>query len=437
MDGLHACFQSREKGQQAISRQGYRLQGVKLKTDMDTTFVTSEQALAILEAHAVRFPAEARSLPDCIGQYLAEDLIADRDFPPFDRVTMDGIALCHEVFDSGVRKFEIEGIAPAGSPRQSLNDPRHCIEVMTGAIVPENTDTVVRYEDIEITGNSARVVIDSLKPRQNIHFRGIDLPQGAVIVPSGRLLSSAEINIAAAVGKEVLQVRKLPRAAIVSTGDELVEIGQIPELHQIRRSNIYGIQSTLKTWGMHADLLHLPDDREAMEREISELLESHDLLIFTGGVSKGKFDYLPEVLDALEVNKHFHKIQQRPGKPFWFGTRKTGNVIFALPGNPVSSFVCVYVYLRFWLDKCLGVETPPLYARLGKEVRFDPNLTYFLEARLKSTPEGVLEADPVIGNGSGDFANLVQTDGFLVLPQGKNIFMKGETYLFVPYRTRF
>jgi molybdopterin molybdotransferase len=188
---------------------------------------------------------------------------------------------------------------------------------------------------------------------------------------------------------------------------------------------------------MGSDLEHLPDDREAMKERISSLLERYDLLIFTGGVSKGKFDYLPEVLDSLQVRKHFHKIRQRPGKPFWFGTRKKGNVIFALPGNPVSSFVCVYIYLKHWLNTCLGVVRPPLYVRLGKEVRFEPDLVFFLEARLISTPEGVLEADPVMGNGSGDFANLVQTDGFLILPQNKSVFKKGERYLFVPYRSRF
>ena len=409
----------------------------KLKTGMDTTFVTFEQALSILEAHAARFSVETRRLEDCIGQYLAEDLIADRDFPPFDRVTMDGIALRYEIFEQGVREFEIEGIAPAGSPRQSLRDSRHCIEVMTGAILPENTDTVIRYEDLELDGNTTKVLIDSLKPGQNIHFRGIDLPRGTVIVAQGRQLSSAEINIAAAVGKNKLMIRKLPRAVIISTGDELVEIDQTPELHQIRRSNIYGIQSTLKTWGMGSDLEHLPDDRDAMAERISFLLEKYELLIFTGGVSKGKFDYLPEVLDSLQVRKHFHKIRQRPGKPFWFGTREKGNVIFALPGNPVSSFVCVYVYLKHWLNTSLGVVPPPLYVRLGKEVRFDPDLVFFLEARLESTPEGVLEVDPVMGNGSGDFANLVQTDGFLILPQNKSVFKKGERYLFVPYRTRF
>lgn len=401
---------------------------------MDTTLVTYEEALSILAAHAGPFPVEPRDLGDCIGRYLAEDLVADRDFPPFDRVTMDGIALRYDVFEAGARQFEIAGIAPAGSPPQSLQDPHMCIEVMTGAILPENTDTVVRYEDLEMTGNSFRVMVDAIQRRQNIHFRGVDLPKGAVIVPQGRQLSSAEINIAAAVGKAALRVRKLPRAVIISTGDELVEIDQTPELHQIRRSNIYGIQSTLKTWGMGSDLLHLPDDRDTLAREIAGLLQSYDLLIFTGGVSKGKFDYLPEVLDSLEVRKHFHKIRQRPGKPFWFGTTQRGNVIFALPGNPVSSFVCVYVYLRFWLNKCLGVDPPPLYVRLGKDVRFEPDLVYFLEARLVSTPGGILEADPVIGNGSGDFANLVQTDGFLILPQNKSVFRQGETYLFVPYR---
>lgn len=404
---------------------------------MDTTFVKFEEALSILEAHAIRFPVETRDLKDCTGQYLAEDLIADRDFPPFDRVTMDGIAICHAIFDQGIRAFAIEGIAPAGSPRQRLNDPRHCIEVMTGAILPENTDTVVRYEDLEISGQTARILVAALKPQQNVHFQGIDLPKGALIVPAGKELSSAEINIAAAIGKPALKVRKLPHAVIISTGDELVGLDQVPELHQIRRSNVYGIQSTLKTWGMRSDLHHLPDDKEAMARDISVLLASYDLLIFTGGVSKGKFDYLPEVLHSLQVEKHFHKIQQRPGKPFWFGSSQNGTTIFALPGNPVSSFVCVHVYLKYWLDKCLGLEAPPLYARLKKDVWFEPNLVYFLEARLESTPEGVLEADPVLGNGSGDFANLVQTDGFLVLPQNKNVFKKGEAYLFVPYRTPF
>lgn len=404
---------------------------------MDNTFIKYEKALSILEDHRQEFPVESRKIGDSIGHYLAEDLIADRDFPPFDRVTMDGIAINHKAFAGGQREFPIQEVAPAGTPMKTMKDPGHCIEVMTGAIMPENTDTVIRYEDLEIQDGTARVLIESLTPRQNIHFQGIDLPKGTVIVPKGRRLSSAEINIAASVGKPTLRVRKLPRAAIISTGDELVDVADTPELHQIRRSNVYGIQSTLTSWGMHADLKHLPDNRGAMEKSIANLLGSYDVLIFTGGVSKGKFDYLPEVLQSLKIRRHFHKIQQRPGKPFWFGSSPEGKKIFALPGNPVSSFVCVYIYFRYWLDKCLEITREPLYVSLKNDTQFAPDLVYFLEARLESSPDGTLLADPIKGNGSGDFANLVRTDGFLILPQDKKEFKKGETYLFVPYRSKY
>jgi molybdopterin molybdotransferase len=404
---------------------------------MEHTFVTYEKALSIIASHSTDFGEEERPLESCVGQYLAEDLIADRDFPPFDRVTMDGISISYKAFEKGQREFPIEAVAPAGTPVKRMQESGNCIEVMTGAILPGNTDTVIRYEDLEISGAVARILPVDVTPRQNIHFKGIDLGRGSVIVERGKQLSSAEINIAAAVGKPSLKVRKLPKAVIISTGDELVDVHQAPELHQIRRSNIYGIQSTLKTWGLTADLQHLPDDREQMERIISGLLQEYDLFIFTGGVSKGKFDYLPEVLETLQVERHFHKIQQRPGKPFWFGSSREGKKVFALPGNPVSSFVCVYVYLRYWLDKSLGIDRQPLHVVLKKDVRFAPDLVYFLEARLESRHDGTLLADPVSGNGSGDFANLVNTDGFLVLPQNKSVFRQGEVYLFVPYRGVF
>lgn len=404
---------------------------------MENVFIKYEKALSILDTHSNHFPDEERPLHACIGAYLAEDLLADRDFPPFDRVTMDGISLSHEAFANGQREFTIEDIAPAGTPKKTLRNSRNCIEVMTGAIMPDNTDTVIRYEDLEIANGKAKVLPAPVNQGQNIHFKGIDRVRGSVIVRKGKQLCSAEINIAAAVGKSTLRVKKMPRTVIISTGDELVDVHQTPELHQIRRSNIYGIQSTLKTWGVPADLRHLTDDREQMLEIISELLKDYDLFIFTGGVSKGKFDYLPDVLETLQIEKHFHKIQQRPGKPFWFGTSKEGKKIFALPGNPVSSFVCVYVYLRFWLYKSLGLPIKPLYVSLKNDVNFKPNLVYFLEAKLESHPDGTLQADPISGNGSGDFANLVETDGFLVLPQNKSEFKQGEIYLFVPYRDIF
>lgn len=401
---------------------------------MENTFIPYEKALSILEEHKGNFPTESRDLEECIGAYLAEDLIADRDFPPFDRVTMDGIAIVFDTFESGKRTFPIESVAAAGTPQLTLGVSQNCIEVMTGAIMPNGVDTVIRYEDLVLSDGLATINLDVLRHKQNVHFKGIDIAQGTVIVSKGKQLSSAEINIAAAVGKATLQVRQMPKVVIFSTGDELVPVHQIPELHQIRRSNIYGIQATLKEWGVSANLHHLADDKEEMLATISKMLEEYDLFIFTGGVSKGKFDYLPDVLEELKVTKHFHKIQQRPGKPFWFGSNAEGKKIFALPGNPVSSFVCVYMYLQFWLLKSLGIEKEVLHVRLKNDVEFKPNLVYFLEATLESNTEGALVAEAIKGNGSGDFANLVKTDGFLILPQNKSQFFTNEVYPFVSYR---
>ncbi|MEH6770688.1 molybdopterin molybdotransferase MoeA [Maribacter arcticus] len=404
---------------------------------MENTFIPYEKALSILEEHKGEFPIESRNLEDCIGAYLAEDLLADRDFPPFDRVTMDGIAIVYGTFENGKRTFNIESVAAAGTPQLTLKDTQNCIEVMTGAIMPNGVDTVIRYEDLTIENNQATINLDSLNHKQNVHFKGIDIAQGTKIVNQGKKLSSAEINIAAAVGKASLLVKKMPKVVIFSTGDELVPVHQTPKLHQIRRSNIYGIQATLKEWGVLAKLEHLADNKEEMLATISVLLKEYDLFIFTGGVSKGKFDYLPDVLEELKVKKHFHKIQQRPGKPFWFGSNTEGKKIFALPGNPVSSFVCVYMYLQFWLQKSLGIEQEVLHVKLKNDVEFKPDLVYFLEATLESNPDGTLSAEAIKGNGSGDFANLVKTDGFLILPQNKSQFFANEVYPFVPYRTKW
>ncbi len=401
------------------------------------TFIPYEKALSIIEEHKGEFSIESRNLEECIGAYLAEDLIADRDFPPFDRVTMDGIAIVYDTFKNGKRTFSIESVAAAGTPQLTLKDTQNCIEVMTGAIMPIGVDTVIRYEDLELKEDSATINLDVLRHKQNVHFKGIDIAKGTVIVSKGKQLSSAEINIAASVGKNILKVRQMPKVVIFSTGDELVPVHQTPELHQIRRSNIYGIQATLKEWGVSAKLEHLADNKEEMLATISKMLKEYDLFIFTGGVSKGKFDYLPDVLEELKVTKHFHKIQQRPGKPFWFGSNTEGKKIFALPGNPVSSFVCVYVYIQFWLKQSLGLEQERLYVKLKNNVNFKPDLVYFLEATLESLADGSLIANAIKGNGSGDFANLVKTDGFLILPQGKSEFLANEVYRFISYRNQW
>ncbi len=401
---------------------------------MERHFITYEEALEIIYKNTDRFETVQTPLAECVGHWLAEDLVADRDFPPFDRVTMDGIAIAYTSYDEGKRSFEIEAVAAAGEPQKTLLHPQKCVEVMTGAILPKGVDTVIRYEDIRIKEGIATFVGKGVRAKQNVHIQGGDIPKGSTITTKGKQLSGAEVMLAATIGKTELKVYRLPKVAVCATGDELVPVSATPEPHQIRSSNVHGLQAMFRQWGISADVFHLKDDKDAMQKTVSELLERYETLVFSGGVSKGKFDYLPGVFRSIGIKECFHKVKQRPGKPFWFGKHGDGTLVFALPGNPVSTFVCTNIYIRFWMYRALGITPDTLYVKLVEDVIFPPELTYFPEAKIRSLKDGTLTATVIKGNGSGDFTNLTRTDGFLILPRDKELFAAGERYPFVPYR---
>jgi len=297
--------------------------------------------------------------------------------------------------------------------------------------MPNNVDTVIRYEDVVIENGIATIQVDTLKEGQNIHWKGSDRKEDTLVVPSGSVISPAEVGVAATVGKTHLKVARLPKAIIISTGDELVEIDATPLAHQIRKSNVHRLRATLAKYDRH----HLDDDMEVIQKDLVEVIEKYEVVILSGGVSKGKFDFLPEALAALGVKKLFHKIKQRPGKPFWFGKAPNGTLVFALPGNPVSSFLCTQRYFVTWLTTSLGLSQATLpYGILTRATTFNPDLTYFLQVKVNYSENGQLLATPVDGNGSGDLANLVDADAFLQLPRGKDLFEKGEVYPLLFYR---
>jgi molybdopterin molybdotransferase len=387
-----------------------------------------EQAAALILQHAAAWPDEIVSLASAWNRILAEPLLADRDFPPFTRVSMDGIAIDYSAFAAGRRQFPILGVQAAGMPPLRLDDPNGCIEVMTGAMLPGNTDTVIRYEDLDISENAARVAIEDIRQGQNAHLRGTDRLQGDLISPAGVRITGAELGIAATVGKTSLKVKGHPRIALVASGDELVAVETQPLPHQIRTSNIFALQGLLQSWGLGAGLLHLSDARDEIVQKLRLALDDYDVLILSGGVSAGKFDYLPEAFEELGVRKIFHKVQQRPGKPFWFGVAP-GKTVFALPGNPVSSFMCTIRYIQPWLRASMGMQPlPPRYAALAEDFSFKPSLTYFLQVKIESTPDGRLIALPAPGKGSGDHANLSDADGFLELPAERQLFHADEAF---------
>ncbi|HCM76825.1 MAG TPA: molybdopterin molybdenumtransferase MoeA [Cytophagales bacterium] len=396
--------------------------------------VSVSEATSIIAAHLFAPQAESIRISEAHNKVLAAPLYADRDFPPFNRVAMDGIAIQFDQLKKGQTTFEIEDVAAAGVPQKSLQEKTHCMEVMTGAPLPENTDTVIRYEDLEIKEKRATLLTTAIDAQQNVHTQGQDAKQNQLLLQPGAQLSAAEIALIASVGLTHVSVKSTPRTAILSTGDELVDIGSIPQAHQIRRSNSYALEAGLLSMGCRSQLFHLRDEKEIIKKELSQLLNDHDLIILSGGVSKGKFDYIPEVLEELGVKKHFHRVNQRPGKPFWFGS--VGNkTVFALPGNPVSTYLCFYRYIKPWLLKSWGLEEKTEYAFLGSDFQFTPNLTYFLQVRMVNE-KGKQMAYPVPGGGSGDFANLKEVNAFLELPEGKDTFQKGEVYPLFYFRSR-
>lgn len=397
--------------------------------------ITVTEALAHILSTAQPAPTEMVDLAQARGRVLRQAVRADRAFPPFDRVTMDGIALAYDGFAAGRRSFAVQGLQQAGMPQQQLIGPDHCIEIMTGAMLPLGADTVIRYEDLEMAEGVATLTVEALTRGNHVHDQGTDRQAGQVLMAPGAQIGPPEIAVAASVGQVQLSVSRAPRVAILSTGDELVPVEATPGPQQIRRSNGYLLQATLAPYVAEAIPMHLPDDKAHIRAQVADILQSYDVVLLSGGVSMGKADYIPAVMEELGVQRLFHKIRQRPGKPLWFGLWQERTPIFALPGNPVSTFVGCTRYVLPWLRRHLGLpDAAPQYATLGQAYRFAPPLTYFLQVRLETTPQGQYLAHPVPGHGSGDFANLLDATAFLELPAERSDFQAGEAFPVFAFR---
>ncbi len=408
--------------------------------------ISVNEALKIVKENAFVPSISEVPLLESLGLILAENIIADRDFPPFNRVAMDGIGVAPPAPEGGafesnlVSDFnspfggwgaEIEATQYAGEPQKSLQNQQNCMEVMTGAVLPFGCDTVIRYEDIDIQENEgvkyAKITIPftEITTGQNVHPQGSDRKAGDILLKKSLKISPPEIAVMASVGKDKILVEIPPRVAVISTGDELVEITANPEPYQIRMSNSYMLAGALAQIGIKANLFHLTDNKELLFSKLQDILLNHDILLLSGGVSAGKKDFLPEILTNLGIKKIFHKVAQKPGKPFWFGKSEEGKTVFALPGNPVSTFLCFCKYFLTQKEE---------QVILDKDVFFKPNITYFVPVKTYYQ-NGKMIATPFEGNGSADFANLTDCDGFVELPADNQGFKAGEVFGFVRFRS--
>jgi molybdopterin molybdotransferase len=390
--------------------------------------LTPAEAEHLIGQSLACLPIESLPLAQCAGAVLRENIYAERDQPPFDRVAMDGIAIDSRALAGGARAFRVQGMQAAGDPPQALEAASACIEVMTGAVLPIGCDAVVPVEQISVCGNEAQLASElGVTSWQNIHRRASDTRQGALLLNVGTRLAAPEIAIAASAGMARIRVATQPAVAVISTGNELIEPGEPILAHQVRRSNAYAIVAALKGRGFQrvADD-HVRDDLPELTDRLKFHLDTHDVLVLSGGVSMGRLDLVPRALTDLGVRTVFHKVAQRPGLPLWFGVASTGAAVFALPGNPVSTLVCVARYVLPALFIAMGeMPHPAAKMALGAAVTVKQALAFFMPVRIETDDWGRAWATPCPTNGSGDFTALAGTDGFVELPPGPNTYPKG------------
>lgn len=368
------------------------------------------------------------------GHVLAEPLFADRDFPPFDRVAMDGIAVSYPDCTKNL-KLKIIDTQYAGDEPKSISSSSECIEIMTGAMLPSSCNAVIPYEMLTIEDGMATVDYSNITIHSNVHRIGSDHKVGDRLVEGDQDINSAIINIATTVGLRTLKVRKIKKVAIIATGDELVPVKDQPEPYQIRMSNAYAIGYMLGRIRVEYKIFHISDDSPTLAKKIEKICKNFQHLILIGGVSKGQKDHIPTVLKEIGIAEQFHRISQRPGKPFWFGSNDK-NIVWALPGNPVSAIMCVTRYIVPAIKKALYqlsmdeiIKSCSREVILGEQFNFTKPLTKFQQVKLQEKA-GKIYAFPISSHGSGDYVNLANADGFIELPKEKNKYEEGEVVKF-------
>jgi len=382
---------------------------------------TFEQALSLvrekLTAARERPPVESLPLEQVRSRILADEVKADRDYPPFHRSTRDGYAVRSAEVAAAPASLECVGEARAGEPYCGDLNGRGgcCVQIMTGAPLPEGTDAVVMIEHTRV--RAGRVEVQrSVAPYENVVRKGSEAPAGGVVLPRGRRLGAGEIGLLAAVGQARVNIFCQPTVAILPTGDEVVPVEQAPDWFQIRNSNSQALAAQVAAaGGVPMPLGIAPDEVRALRRLIERGLKA-SLMLLSGGISVGKYDFVVQVLSELEAEFYFHGVAIRPGKPLAFG-RVRDTFFFGLPGNPVSTFVTFELFARPAIAMLSGADFEcPLFlrARLGQPLRQKTGLTAFMPARVE-----LESVDPVVKlvgwQGSGDLVGVAAANCFLVV----------------------
>jgi molybdopterin molybdotransferase len=372
---------------------------------------TVEQALAIISAKARPFKKENISLDEAMGRIIAEDIYADRDYPPFNRAAMDGYAIMQTDWENGIRDYKLQEVIFTSQAASQPLVSGACYKIMTGAATPETANVIIRIEDAIVNGDCVWLHADKIKPFQNIARQGEDCRRGEILLTTPAKCTPQVISLLATLGKVYVQVYRMPRVALMTTGDEVVDPAAAVGPYQIRNSNQYLLRSLLAQWHIKPVMVtHIPDQLTALRKSLESALHA-DLVIINGAVSGGDADYVPAVLAELGVVTLFHKVSIRPGKPLLVGEKPLGAMVFALPGNPLSCLTTFQVFVEHYLYRCCNFEEQPtqslpLLAAKSKKhalTEYFP-VCYEVSGGLNQLPN----------NGSGDVRAVVKASGLAV-----------------------
>ena len=391
-----------------------------------------EDARRVILEHSAPLRAESVPLGAALGGVLAEAVAADLDMPPLDRSVMDGYAVrWADCRDGNATLRVVEEIVAGNLPTRPIGEGE-ASRIMTGAPIPVGADTVVVVEKTRPIPPDRVAILDTPAPDRHIVRRGQEMRTGDVLLSPGAVLRPQEIGTLATAGKASVRVIPAPRVAILATGDELVEVSMVPGPGKIRNSNAPMLLAQASRAGGLPLSLGIGRDRlDSLLPLIEEGLRTSHVLVLSGGVSAGTRDLVPEALAAAGVVAHFHKVRLKPGKPLLFGTvdRPEGKrLVFGLPGNPVSSFVCFELFLRPALRRLAGfadLDLHELPATLSREANFQNDRPTYHPARLERTSDG-WAVEPVASSGSFDLRALSNANALLRLPPGEVRYPAGH-----------
>ena len=391
------------------------------------------EAIRIVREQTSALPTEAVPLAQARGRFLAKDIVADSDLPPFDRSQMDGYAVRANDLQSVPARLKIVGESAAGHGWHEVMQPGEAVRIMTGAPVPAGADSVQQVEltrELEKVAGIVEVeILEAVALGRSIVKRGGEIREGETVLSAGEQISAATMAVLASFGYAQINVGRQPKVAVLATGSELVATDQKPGRDQIRDSNNYSIASYAELAGAVVERLPLAgDDTSLLKRQITEAAERCDVVVTSGGVSVGVYDFTKPALKELGAEIFFERVALRPGKPTVFARLPGGPLFFGLPGNPVSVSVTFNLFARTAILAMQRAKVPALpedWAVLARGVKGAVERESYLPARLSTTEEGFLVAEPLKWGGSSDFVGFVRATSLIIVPQGTRVLEAG------------